>query len=265
MPTAPSLRPPSFSASFRSVRPARSAGSAPARMPVRIDAASAKSSTRRRSRSRRRAGSDRRAVRRRRRGCRARAAGRRRRRRRPAPAPRSAAAGTRAPVRRRAPTRIAISLRRPSARAKSRLPTLAHAISSTSATAASSIDQRRADVADDHLAAAGRRCRPSRRSPADTPARVASRSPRSRLSPAPAWTPGFKRAIDLSRCDSRARRAPRRCTPAAPTGPGPSRPRPPPRTAGHHADDRVGLAVERQRPADDVGCARRDASSRTHR
>ena len=39
-PTAPSLRPPSLSASFRSARPARSAGSAPARMPVRIDAPS---------------------------------------------------------------------------------------------------------------------------------------------------------------------------------------------------------------------------------
>ena len=71
--------------------------------------------------------------------ARARAAGRRRRRRPRAPALRPAAAGRRGARPAPSAERIAISLRRPSARANSRLPTLAQAISSTSATAASSI------------------------------------------------------------------------------------------------------------------------------
>ena len=45
-PIAPSPRPPSLSASLRSDRPARTAGSVPASMPVSIDTASANSSTR---------------------------------------------------------------------------------------------------------------------------------------------------------------------------------------------------------------------------
>ena len=44
-PTAASLRPPSFKGSFRSERPARTAGSTPARMPVRSDATIVNSST----------------------------------------------------------------------------------------------------------------------------------------------------------------------------------------------------------------------------
>ena len=45
-PIAPSLRPPSLSASLRSDRPARTAGSVPASMPVSIDTPTANSSTR---------------------------------------------------------------------------------------------------------------------------------------------------------------------------------------------------------------------------
>ena len=139
-PTAPSLRPPSFSASLRSVRPARSAGSAPARMPVRSDAPSDEEQHARvDARSRRRA-----APVREQRGAggqadAARAAGRRPRPRARAPALRRAAAGTRGARPAPSAARIAISLRRPSARARIRLPTLAQAMSSTSATAASSI------------------------------------------------------------------------------------------------------------------------------
>ena len=139
-PTEPaSLRPPSFSASFRSVRPARIAGIAPARMAVRIDAAATNSRTRASMEisSARGTWPDSNV---------APAVRLVRASRRPAAPPPIASTSasisscwnTRA---RPAPSaeRIAISLRRPSARAKSRLPTFAHAISSTSATAASSI------------------------------------------------------------------------------------------------------------------------------
>ena len=133
-------RPPSFSASLRSVRPARSAGSTPARMPVSIDAPSDEQQHAAVDRdlvgARHLVGEQRGAGREA--GARQqqadRAAGRRRAR-----AIRPAAAGTRGARPAPSAARIASSLRRPSARANSRLPTLAQAISSTSATAASSI------------------------------------------------------------------------------------------------------------------------------
>ena len=198
-PTALSLRPPSFSASFRSARPARSAGIAPARMPVRIDAASANSSTRAVDRhlfgARQLAGEQRRA------GARApmRASS--------SPAAPPATASTSASTSscwntrpRPAPSaeRIAISLRRASARANSRLPTLAQAISRTSATAREQHHQRHPDVADDHFVQ-----RDHRRAPAgvvlrDTRLRAASRSRSiSALRLLRRRHPACSRAIDL--------------------------------------------------------------------
>ena len=99
-----SLRPPSFSASLRSVRPARIAGSAPARIAGERSTSPTTNSSTRASiddlvGARHLAGEQRRAGAS---GWRARAAGRRRRRPPRAPALRPAAAGTRARGRRRA-------------------------------------------------------------------------------------------------------------------------------------------------------------------
>ena len=133
-PTPPaSLRPPSFSASFRSVRPARIAGSTPARMPVRYRHAEREQHHRRVDGDFVRA----RHLVREQRGAGGEADAREHRPTMP-PAIASTSASmiscwkTRA---RPAPSavRMATSLRRPSARANSRLPTLAQAISSTSA------------------------------------------------------------------------------------------------------------------------------------
>ena len=93
--------------------------------------------------------------------------------------------------------RIAISLRRPSARVNSRLPTLAQAISSTSADRAEQHDQRRADVADDHVLQ-----RHDRRAPAGVGLRVVALEPLWQISvelrraPAARPTPGLSRADD---------------------------------------------------------------------
>ena len=72
--------------------------------------------------------------------------------------------------------RIAISLRLPNALARRRLPTLAHAMSRTSATAPSSISKRRTDLADDQLPATARPSRPILHWPSDTRARAATKS-----------------------------------------------------------------------------------------
>ncbi len=140
-PTAASLRPPSLRAPFRSVLLARSAGTAPARTPVTSEAPSTNSTTRKSI-----AISSARGI-----WSASRAAAPvsiSRASRRPAAPPASASStasmkscwNTRP---RPAPSaaRIAISLRRPNALARRRLPTLAHAMSRTSATAPSSISK----------------------------------------------------------------------------------------------------------------------------
>ena len=175
--------------------PARSAGSAPARMPVRIEAPGDEQQHAAVDgdlfRARKLVGEQRRARRR----------GSLRASSRPAapPAIESSSASTSSCWNTRArpapsAARIAISLRRASARVKSRLPTLAHAISRTSADGAEQHHQRRADVADDQLLQTARRWRPSRRSPSGTPARAASRSTSISDCACATLTPGFSRA-----------------------------------------------------------------------
>ena len=156
--------------------------------------------------------------------------------------------------------RIAISRWRPVARTSSRLATFAQAISSTKPTAPSSTSSdvgasSRRDVAD----RLRRRSCPSVRAPsgtcarkscADAPSRAlrllqrdAGLQPAQRLEVVPLIGACWDRTGTASRSAASGR------TPGS-------------RTSSEHADDGVRLAAERDRLADDVGIARRNASPR---
>ncbi len=206
--SSPSPRPPSFSASVSGVPPTRRAGTTPARMPVRIDAPSTNSRTRAVDRdlvgTRHLVGEQRRA------GAQARprrAAGRPHRRRAPSTSDSTSSCCS---------TRAAAGAERGADRhllaaaegaREQQVADVGAGDQQHQADGGEQHHERRADVADDVLLQRAPASRPSRRSPPDTPAPAAWRSPPARDRASSAPTPGCRRATTCRLWFSRTARS----------------------------------------------------------